>query len=58
MTRHRKLAHSYRDELPPSRPTVEPIVTSWTEALVIIAQAVIIGAVVYVLLVLVLALAQ
>jgi hypothetical protein len=35
----RHLAHSYRDELPPPRPTIEPVVTSWREAVGILLQA-------------------
>lgn len=46
---HRQLAHDYRDELPPPRPTVEPVITTWREAVAIILQAGAIAIGVYVL---------
>ena len=48
MTRHRILAHRLSDELPPPRPTIEPIVTSWREAGAILLQAAAIAAFGYV----------
>lgn len=38
-TRVRRPAHSYLDELRPARAPIEPIVTSWKEALSILWQA-------------------
>jgi hypothetical protein len=36
---HRPLGHTYADEIPPPRPPVEPVVTSWREAVGILLQA-------------------
>lgn len=38
------LAHSYRDELPPARPQIEPIIGGWREVREILAGLVIFGA--------------
>lgn len=38
------LAHSYADELPPKREPIEPIITSWWEAVKIIGMMILVGA--------------
>ena len=43
MTRSRTLAHSLRDELPPPRPAIEPIVTTWRDALALLGQVLLLG---------------
>jgi hypothetical protein len=50
VTPNRRLAHSYADELPPPRPTIEPIITSWWEAFIILGQVVAVGAIMAVIL--------
>jgi len=56
MTRPRSLAHSYRDELPPPRPTIEPVRVTWRDAAeIVIGTAVLSALFVGILLVLFLA---
>ena len=57
MNRHRILAHRYSDEIAPPRQTIEPVITTWREAVVIILQAGAVGIGGYVLLVLLFTLA-
>ena len=52
MTREgRTLAHSYADELPPPRPTIEPIIESWWDVIKILGEMVVVGAIIIVILV-------
>ena len=42
MNRH-SLAHSYRDELPPPRPTIEPVRVTWRDVAEIVLGSIILG---------------
>ena len=41
--RPRDLAHSLYDELPPARPIIEPVITTWRDALILLGQVILLG---------------